>query len=88
MLLLRRTMNRRIGVTGLPLTYLAQLWTSAAVGAGAGWAIKRALPPMHPVFTAAIVLIPYGLAFFGAAFLFGIPELASMMRFARRQATG
>jgi putative peptidoglycan lipid II flippase len=80
MLLLRRTMNERIGVTGLPRMYLVQLWTSAVLGAAAGWAVKYALPPIHPVVTAVCVLGPYGLAFFAAAFALRIPELSAMTR--------
>src|SRR6185436_16442973 len=34
MLLLRRTLNRRIGRTGLPADYVAKLWTAAVAGAG------------------------------------------------------
>ena len=34
--LLRRTLNRRIGQTGLPASLVAKLWTSAAVAAAAG----------------------------------------------------
>jgi putative peptidoglycan lipid II flippase len=38
--LLRRTLNGRIGRTGLPAALLAKLWISAAVAAGAAWAVK------------------------------------------------
>ena len=44
MLMLRRTMNRRIGPTGLPAAYVAKLWTAAAAGAAVAWGIKIALP--------------------------------------------
>ena len=36
MLLLRRTLNRRIGHTGLPASYLARLWIAAGSAAGVG----------------------------------------------------
>jgi putative peptidoglycan lipid II flippase len=83
MLLLRHTMNQRIGVTGLAVTYLAQLWAAATLGAVTGWGIKMILPPMHPVFAAALILVPYGLVFFGAAFVFRVPELSALVRRAR-----
>ena len=68
MLLLRSTLNARIGRTGLPASYVAQLWgaalASAAVGVGReGWR----LPPLHPVVAAIVVLGPYGVVFFGRA---------------------
>src|SRR6185436_17016482 len=37
MLLLRRSLNRRIGPTGLAVTYVATVWTAAAVAAAAAW---------------------------------------------------
>ena len=35
--LLRRSLNRRIGHTGLPLPYAAKLWLGALLGAALGW---------------------------------------------------
>jgi putative peptidoglycan lipid II flippase len=88
MLLLRRTMNARIGRTGLPVDYVAKLWTSAAVGAAAGWGVKLALPSMHPVITGALVLLPYGLVFIALTLALRVPEASSAMarfsRFSRR----
>ena len=37
MLLLRRTLNARIGKTGLPVEYVAKLWGSAIAGAAIAW---------------------------------------------------
>ena len=64
MLLLRSTLNARIGRTGLPGPYVAQLWGSALAGAAVAWGVKIALPSLHPVLTALLVLGPYGLVFF------------------------
>jgi putative peptidoglycan lipid II flippase len=84
MLLLRSTLNRRIGPTGLPFDYLVKLWTAASAGAAAAWAAKIAVPTLHPVATAILVLGPYGIVFFGAAFVFRIPEASTALgRFAR-----
>ena len=77
MLMLRRTLNARIGRSGLPADYVAKLWTSAIAGAAAAWAVKLAIPPLHPVFTAVLVLAPYGLVFFGMTFALRIPEASS-----------
>src|SRR5438094_731498 len=84
MLLLRRTLNARIGRTGLPADYVLKLWAAAGVGAAAAWAAKIAVPTLQPVVTAVLVLGPYGVVFFGAAFVFRIPEAsAALGRFAR-----
>src|SRR5215471_20691935 len=45
MLLLRSSLNRRIGRTGLASSYVATLWSAAALGAAAGWGVKLVLPP-------------------------------------------
>jgi len=78
--LLRRTLNRRIGRTGLPAELVAKLWTSAAVAAAAGWAVKLALGDRHPVVFGAIVIGTYGVCYFAAAYLFGIEECAGAVR--------
>jgi len=79
MLLLRRTMNTRIGRTGLPVIFTAKLWTSALLGAVAAWAIKVALPAMHPALVAVAVLGPYGVVFFAAAFALRVPEVSTAL---------
>jgi putative peptidoglycan lipid II flippase len=88
MLLLRGTMNTRIGRTGLPVIFTAKLWTSAALGAAVAWTIKLALPAMHPALVAIAVLGPYGMVFFGAAFALRVPEVSTAIarigRIARR----
>jgi len=84
MLLLRRTMNARIGATGLPASYVAKLWTSAAAAAAVAWAVKRSLPALHPIVVAILVLGPYGVVFFGAAFALRVPEVAAAIRRLRR----
>jgi putative peptidoglycan lipid II flippase len=84
MLLLRSTLNARIGETGLPVSYIATLWGSAAVAAACAWGVKLAIPPFHPIVTAVLVLGPYGLVFFGATFAMRVPEAsATVGRLAR-----
>jgi putative peptidoglycan lipid II flippase len=72
--LLRRKLNQRIGRTGLPLSYVAKLWLAALGGALVGWAIKLAIGERHPLIVAVLVLIPYGLTYFGLASVFKLPE--------------
>jgi putative peptidoglycan lipid II flippase len=78
--LLRRTLNRRIGRTGLPATYVVKLWTAAAIGAGAGFALKLLLPHLHPIPLAVIVLGAYGVLYFAVAAAFGLPEAQTVLR--------
>src|ERR1051325_6302962 len=85
MLMLRSTLNARIGKTGLPIDYVAKLWTSAAAGAAVAWGMKLMLPTLHPVVAAIAVLGPYGVVFFATTFILRVPEAsAAYARFVRR----
>jgi putative peptidoglycan lipid II flippase len=79
MLLLRATLNARIGRTGLPAPYVAQLWGSAIAGAAVAWGVKMALPSMHPIVTALLVLGPYGVVFFAMTLALRIPEASTAL---------
>ncbi|MDT5121883.1 MAG: putative peptidoglycan lipid flippase [Acidobacteriota bacterium] len=82
--LLRRTLNKRIGRTGLPLPFVAKLWASAGIAAGVGWALKFIVGVRHPIMTALVVLGSYGLSYFALAFLFRLPEASTLIgRFTR-----
>ncbi len=82
--LLRRTLNARIGRTGLPLSYTSKLWGAAAISAAVAWGIKLALGPHHPIIIAALVLVPYGLLYFALTSLFKLPEAQAVVgRFTR-----
>jgi putative peptidoglycan lipid II flippase len=77
--LLRRSLNKRIGRTGLPLGFVAKLWLAAAVGAGVGWAIKLGIGGHHPIIIAALVLIPFGLIYFAITAALKVPELNNVL---------
>lgn len=79
MLLLRRALNERIGRTGLPAEYVAKLWGSAIAGGAVAWAVKRALPMLHPAITATVVLGAYGLIFLIATLVFRVPEASATL---------
>lgn len=72
--LLRRSLNRRIGRTGLPFIYTAKLWASAAASAIVAFILKMFLPSMHPIPVAILVLGLYGVLYFVLTAGFGISE--------------
>ena len=82
--LLRRTLNARIGRTGLPVTLTAKLWLSAAAGAAVAWGVKLAIGTQRPLLMGVAILIPYGLTYFGAAYLLRIEECTQALRRLRR----
>jgi putative peptidoglycan lipid II flippase len=78
--LLRRTLNARIGRTGLPATLVARLWTSAVVAAAAGWGVKLILGAVHPVVAGIVILGAYGVVYFAAAGALRVEESAGALR--------
>jgi putative peptidoglycan lipid II flippase len=77
--LLRRTLNRRIGRTGLPFGFVTKLWVGAAAGATVGWGLKLIFIRLHPIPLAIIVLGSYGLVYFALTFAFGLPEARTVI---------
>ena len=71
--LLRRSLNARIGPTGLRASYVVRLWTAAIVAAALAWGARLALPPLNPILRGAIVLPIFGAVYFGVAAAAGIP---------------
>lgn len=81
---LRRSLNRRIGRTGLSLTYAGKLWLGAIAGAAVGWALKILVIDWHPIPLAIVVLGGYGTTYFAAGYLFGLTQARAIIgRFLR-----
>ncbi len=80
MLLLRRKLHARIGSAGPSFGFILKLWTAAIAGAAIAWAIKLAIPPMHPVFVALLTLVPFGLVYITGTFILRIPETSAALR--------
>ncbi len=80
-ILLRRSLNRRIGKSGLELSYVAKLWFAALTGAAFAWMIKLYATGWHPVITAVCVLGPYGIIYFAMTLALKIPEARLLNRF-------
>jgi putative peptidoglycan lipid II flippase len=78
MVLLRHTLNARIGKTGLPASFTAKLAGAALAGTAVAWLVKQTLPAAHPIVTALAVLTPYGLTYFGITAALRVPEIASV----------
>jgi len=72
--LLRRTLNARIGRTGLPPALVAKLWGAAALAAGLAWAAKAGLKLSSPFVGSLCVLAVYGLGYIVLAWAFRIEE--------------
>jgi putative peptidoglycan lipid II flippase len=77
--LLRRTLNARIGRTGIPKTYLAKLWGAAVLAAAGAWGVRYLIGHHTPILMAVVVLAPYGIVYFAAALLLKVDEAQSLI---------
>jgi len=79
-LLLRHSLNSRIGSTGVRAMYLFKLWGAAAIAAVVGFGLKLILPPMHPIPLAILVLGTYGVLYFLIGAGMGIVEARQILK--------
>jgi putative peptidoglycan lipid II flippase len=78
--LLRRTLNKWIGRTGLPFVYVAKLWLAAVIGAAIGLLIEVGIGLQHPLVVAILVLGPYGVTYFGVTYALKVTESATVIK--------
>ena len=82
--LLRRGIGARIGPCHLPKGLLPRLWAAAAAATAAGLLVKIALPPLHPVIRAVVVLAIFGATYLGVALALKVDEASRALERARR----
>jgi putative peptidoglycan lipid II flippase len=85
-LLLRRGLNRKIGVTGLASGLAVRLWAASILAVAAAWGVKLALASVagQPLLHSTAVLAVYGLAYLGVSTALGVAEARALVkRFAR-----
>ncbi len=83
--LLRRSLSRTIGTTGLPVSFTAKLWALSFLAAFPGYELKILLGVRHPLPLAIVVIGLYCVIYFGGTLLLGIPEARSTSRSILRQ---
>jgi putative peptidoglycan lipid II flippase len=81
--LLRKSLNARLGPTGIPASLLVRLWSAALLAAGTAGFADYLLPELHPVIRAAVVLGIYGAMYFSMTLALGIPEARRLLRTSR-----
>lgn len=79
-LLLRRSLNRRIGHTGVSPGYLLKLWVAAAVAAVIGFGVKLLVGGLPAIPLAIVVLGLYGMLYFALGTVLGLAEAKDVFR--------
>lgn len=82
--LLRHSLNRRIGKTGLPPSYLLQAWSVALIAAGISRGLLQLVAHWPRIFMAVCVLGVYGILYLAGATLLKIPETRILGKLLRR----
>ncbi|HEY8269588.1 MAG TPA: murein biosynthesis integral membrane protein MurJ [Pseudobdellovibrionaceae bacterium] len=78
--LLRHTLNKKIGDTGLKFSFQLKLWGVAIVSAALAFGIKFLLNNFaHVILRAMIVLGVYGLLYFGIGYLYKVEQAVSLI---------
>lgn len=78
--LLRRSLNRRIGHTGLALDYFAKLWVAALAAAALSWGLRNYFARQSPVLLAVIVLLPFVIVYFAISLALGLADARTFFR--------
>ena len=78
--LLRRTLNRRIGATGIPAVLVGKLWGSALLAAAAAWGVKLAIGMQRPVVDGLLILATFGGLYLALTLLLGVEECSRAVR--------
>jgi hypothetical protein len=79
-LLLRRALGRRIGSIRSDWGLLGRLWLAATAGVVAGWLVRAALPPLHPIAAAVLILGVFGGTYLSGAALLGVSQARRLLR--------
>ena len=87
--LLYRSLRKRIGDVGAGLSHLARMFGAALIAGVAGYGVKVAVGPLHPIIVAVLVLGTFGAVYFGVARVMGLSEakvvMDSLLRRVRRR---
>lgn len=80
--LLRQSLNKKIGRTGLSLKFQGKVWSMALLGAGTGAAMARWVldPSLHVIVRAVIALSIYGLLYFALGYAFKVEQAHSLLQ--------
>lgn len=83
--MLRLSLNRLLGWTGIERRYLVRLWAMAIAAAGVAIALKFTLAPWPARLAAFAVVAVYGATYLGLAYAAGEPELKRIVDYAGRR---
>ena len=72
-LLLRRSLQGRVGEVSPAASYLSRVWLAAGVAGVASRGVRLLLPALHPLIVGGVVLPLFGVLFLGVSRFAGVP---------------
>lgn len=78
--LLRHSLNRRIGDTGLPASRMTLLWAAALAAAAIAVGVKLIIPWSDPLIRGALILPAFGVTYLACTALLGIDVRHQLLR--------
>jgi putative peptidoglycan lipid II flippase len=79
-LLLRHSVARRIGKTGIPRTLLAKLWISALIAGGVGYLVMRSLSDVDHTLRGLAAIATFAIVYAIGTLSFAVPEARALWR--------
>jgi putative peptidoglycan lipid II flippase len=73
-LLLRRSLQDRIGTVRIPKRILLKLWLPALTAGTLSWALKAVVGSAHPLWSGIVLFLVFGSTYLGATLLLGLDE--------------
>jgi putative peptidoglycan lipid II flippase len=77
--LLQRGIRQRVGLVGVPVKLLLQVWVAALIAAAAARGVLMVVGSHGPIPTAIVVLGTYGVIFLATCMLMKLPEAQAML---------
>ena len=84
-LLLRRAINARIGVTGIPRSTLARFWGASLAAGAAGWGVMQLARALPHVPRGLAAIATFALVYGAASLALGVPEARALVARLRRR---
>lgn len=77
--LLKRGLAQKIGAVGAGGGQLAKMFAAALIAAGVSYGVRLAVPGLHSVAMAGVVVATFGVVYFAVARLFGLTEAKAVI---------
>lgn len=83
-LLLRRSLTKRIGPTGIRRALLLRLWGASLLSGAVGFGVMQLLSPRHQMVRGALAIVAFAVVYGAVTLALGVPEARGLMARVKR----